>query len=59
MCREDWEAGVGLWPLEDRPVAWRSRYGPAGRMTLDRLLGVGKLTFEFQSRKCNQFVSDQ
>jgi hypothetical protein len=44
MCREDWEAGVGLWPLEDRPVAWRSRYGPAGRMTLDRLLGVGELT---------------
>jgi hypothetical protein len=46
MCREDWEAGVGLWPLEDRPVAWR-RYGPAGRMTLDRLLGVGKQTHEF------------
>jgi hypothetical protein len=48
MCREDWEVGVSLWPLEDRPAALRSRSRPAGRMSLDRLLEFGKFVTKFQ-----------
>jgi hypothetical protein len=42
MSREDWETGVGLWPIEDRPVGLQLRTGSAGRMKLEKLLEVGK-----------------
>jgi hypothetical protein len=44
MCREDWETGVGLWALEDRPANMRSYKGSAGRMKLEKLLAIGKNT---------------
>jgi len=46
MCREDWETGVGLWALEDRPRDMRSYHGSAGRMKLEKLLAIGKQLLE-------------
>jgi hypothetical protein len=41
MSREDWEAGLELCPLEERPEYLRSRHGPAGRMKLTKLIDTG------------------
>jgi hypothetical protein len=43
MSKEDWEAGLELYPLEDRPMYLRSRHGTAGRMSLTNLLKTGEL----------------
>ncbi len=45
MSREDWEAGLELCPLEERPEFLRSRHGPAGRMKLTKLIDTGIGTY--------------
>lgn len=42
MSKEDWETGVGIWAIEDRPTGLQLRTGSAGRMTLEKLLEIGK-----------------
>jgi hypothetical protein len=48
MSKEDWEAGLELCPLEDRPMYLRSRHGTAGRMSLTNLLKTGEFSLCIQ-----------
>jgi hypothetical protein len=50
MSREDWEAGLELCPLEERPEYLRSRHGPAGRMKLTKLIDTGTRTLIYLFR---------